>query len=506
MYRKLFITLYAFCFLTMTIFSDETEIKAENLFYKIIEIKYEIKGFTKKSALAQAVHIDKNKLFSSKEEFDIYIENLKLEFRNLRTLESSSIEPEFLSNTENIIPVILKIKTKDTWNIIALPYPKFDSNSGMQLKLKIKDYNFLGFMQTLNADLAYEKDENEKSAFTMGTDFGIPFKTGPVILIWNIGAALSFKENLNPCFDFYTGIDAAYKYKFFTFHTGFIQGGKIYNVNENTLLNKKPESDYHFNEKFYISMPFELYKTQYTGALYWTPYFALGGNWKFGTISQNKYKGFNVELAHSLSMEKINWFNNFRQGFSFSAENNYSYNTNRKKTDILFAVNAKGFYSFIDRIGVYGMFNFFYKLSDIKTNAAGEKLRGILNKRISANTAFTLNMDFPIKIGLFKFEEITGINWTRFFGFELHFVPFLDIALTDDEKTNTYFNPKHGWYSGGFEFIIYPVKMRSIYGRISIGYDLSEIKKLGDFFDLKRTSARDGLSASEIFIGIGLHY
>lgn len=253
-------------------------------------------------------------------------------------------------------------------------------------------------------------------------------------------------------------------------------------------------------------MPVEIYKTQDAGTLSWTPYFSLGGNWKFGKILDPKLKGLTVKWTHSLSIGKINWHKNFRHGYSVSADNAYEYNSFKKVTDISFSVNSKGFYSFADVIGLYGNFNFFYNFRGKTSQTAGENLRGILNKRIKTDTAFTLSMDFPIKVGLFKFEEITGINWTRFLGFELQIVPFLDIGLTHDIKTGTYFNPKYGWYSGGFEIIVYPVKMRSIYGRISIGYDLSEIKNAGDFLRLRRTSARDGNSAAEIFLGIGLHY
>lgn len=529
MYKRIFFAV--FCLTAFFLHAQEADIQTEKrqveaniraeqpdgTRYKITEIVYKISGLTKQTPLSKAVPIEKDTLFFSKEELEEYIETLNIEFKNLRTLESHRIETEFLPAEDGLIPVKLTIYTKDTWNIIALPYPRFDSNSGFQLKLKVKDFNFFGFMQTLNVDVVYENDENEKSAFSFKTDFAIPFKAGPVDLTWDIKAGLAFKEKQKPEFEFSTGLDAAYTYKNITLHAGFIQGINIYGLQQpKTPADKTGEdsdskkdqasSSYYFTDTFYLYMPVEIYKTQSAGVLTWTPYFSLGGNWKFGKITDEKLRGMKVKWSHTLAMGKINWHKNFRHGYSFEVDNAYEYNTLWDKVNISFSANSNGFYSFWDRIGLYGNFNFFYNLHGKTSNKAGEQLRGILNKRVSTDTAFTLNMDFPIKIGLFKFEEITGIQWTRFLGFELHVVPFLDIALTHDIKSGTYFNPKHGWYSGGMEIIVYPVKMRSIYGRISIGQDLTGIKTFKDLFRLRRISERDGLPATEIFIGIGLHY
>ena len=51
--------------------------------------------------------------------------------------------------------VTLDVYTRDTWNLIALPYFKYDSNSGLLLALRGRDYNFFGTMQTLTLNLDY---------------------------------------------------------------------------------------------------------------------------------------------------------------------------------------------------------------------------------------------------------------------------------------------------------------------------------------------------------------
>ena len=133
-------------------------------------------------------------------------------------------------------------------------------------------------------------------------------------------------------------------------------------------------------------------------------------------------------------------------------------------------------------------------------------MRGILNRRVKTDVGITLNFDVPIKITSFDFEKISGVEWTRFFGFEWFISFFVDMALVHDTKTNRYFHPADGWYAGGFEMILYPHKMRSIYFRISLGFDLTELKNVKGLNKIKGRAKRDGDAISEIFIGIGLHY
>ena len=82
-------------------------------------------------------------------------------------------------------------------------------------------------------------------------------------------------------------------------------------------------------------------------------------------------------------------------------------------------------------------------------------------------------------------------------------MPFLDIALVHDNKTGRYYHPADGWYAGGMEVIVYPEKMRSIYVRASVGFEMRELKNLSG---LSGSASRDGSSITEVFIGIGLHY
>lgn len=501
MRTRFFLTVLLCCFFVLGLYAQKTDEKSEAEkqmdapAYKIESVEYSIKGLTKAGPLSAKIPIDKNRIFSSREEFDAYIAELNTEFHNMRTIESYEITFDFLEPQNNITPVKLKIHVKDTWNIIALPYPSFDSNRGLQFKLKLKDFNFLGSLEPLTIDLIYNRNNEGKSSFEFGSGFTLPFYINPVNFLWTTNMGISINEDKKLDFDFDTGLSASCKLgvDWITLTAGITQSIDV--------SASPSEKDYYLANGFYTSLAFDIYKNQTLGTITWTPYFGIDGNWKFTKITKENKKGLNINWSHSFGMGKVNWINNFRQGFTVNLDNSYKYNTYKKgNVDISFNLEMKGFYSFWDRVGLYGRLDFFYNLFNKTSEKSGKILRGILNNRISTDTAFSFNFDVPIKIGVFKWEEITGVEWTRFFGFELHITPFFDMALVHDTESNTYYNPKYGWYSGGLEIIMYPIKMRSIYARISYGHDLREIKNKDGY------AKRDGKPVSEIFIGIGLHY
>ncbi len=501
MRTRFFLTVLLCCFFVLGLYAQNTDEQSDDFIlsndtaYKIESVEYSIKGLTKAGPLSVKVPIDKNRVFASREEFDAYIAELNTEFHNMRTIESHEITFDFLEPQNNITPVKLKIHVKDTWNIIALPYPSFDSNRGLQFKLKLKDFNFLGSLEPLTIDLIYNRNNEGKSSFEFGSGFTLPFYINPVNFLWTTNMGISINEDKKLDFDFDTGLSASCKLgvDWITLTAGITQSIDV--------SASPSEKDYYLANGFYTSLAFDIYKNQTLGTITWTPYFGIDGNWKFTKITKENKKGLNINWSHSFGMGKVNWINNFRQGFTVNLDNSYKYNTYKKgNVDISFNLEMKGFYSFWDRVGLYGRLDFFYNLFNKTSEKSGKILRGILNNRISTDTAFSFNFDVPIKIGVFKWEEITGVEWTRFFGFELHITPFFDMALVHDTESNTYYNPKYGWYSGGLEIIMYPIKMRSIYARISYGHDLREIKNKDGY------AKRDGKPVSEIFIGIGLHY
>jgi hypothetical protein len=212
-----------------------------------------------------------------------------------------------------------------------------------------------------------------------------------------------------------------------------------------------------------------------------------------------------VSWGHSLSLGRINWIGNFRRGFNMNLSNTYSYNFDTKAP---FAISIdstlSGYSSFFDRFGIYSQIKGFYNFNNKISTDIGNSIRGILDDRISSDTAFSLNIDIPVKVLHADFYEATGVKWTRLIGFEMQISPFFDMMLTHDTDTGRYYSFKDGWYSGGFEMIIYPLKMRSLYIRFSAGYDLAEMIKNGG--TLPDQAEHDGSETKEYFFGLGLQY
>ena len=268
-----------------------------------------------------------------------------------------------------------------------------------------------------------------------------------------------------------------------------------------------PHDRYYFRTTFYVRAPVVVATVKNIGSLVWTPSMHLSGNWAFDGIQANNLKNWTFGWGHSLSFARVNWIENFRRGFSLSLGNTYAYKFyHDKQMRIGFTASATGYYPFINRVGIYGRTQFFYYLFKETSTQAGAALRGILNKRIDTNTAFTFNLDIPIRIVSLDFQEITGVAWTRFLNCDIQLTPFLDIAFVHDKKTGRYYHPADGWYAGGLEMIVYPQRMRSIYVRASVGFDLAELKNVPGFNKIGGRAKRDGEPISEIFIGIGVHY
>ena len=502
--------------------------------YQITSVNYTIKGLTRKYPLSQAVPIDTALIFNSKEALQTYLDDLEQQFKNIRVIQTVKIDTHYGTPDDRMVtPVMLTIAITDTWNFIVVPYPSFDSNSGFQLKLKMQDFNFVGTLQPLKADMVYRSTETDQQIISSSINFALPFKAGIFNLLWDNNFQIVYAFNEAPKINIGTGLAISHKFnKRFSLIFG-LSPELIINDRASSQISATgkeedpssggtaeqtetpqtgglgylyPDDRYYFKTAFFVRTPVMITEVKDFGSLVWTPAMSLTGNWAFDGIQADALKTWSFNWGHTLSLSIVKWEANFRKGLSFSLGNTYTYQFyNKQKLNTGFTASLVGYYPFINRVGIYGRMQFFYRLFGSTTTQAGSTLRGILNKRIDTDTAFTINLDIPVRVASLDFQTITGVAWTRFFNCDVQFAPFLDIALVHDKKTERYYHPADGWYAGGLEVIVYPEKMRSIYVRASLGFDLMELKNLSGL-KLRGRSKRDGESITEIFIGIGLHY
>ena len=121
--------------------------------YIIRDVEYDVKGITRPYAIETKVLVDKKLVFKNEDELIDYINDYAQKLENTRVFEKISVdfslkehsqeETESGENTETLYDVYLNVSTKDSKHLLAVPYPKYDSNNGFSLRLKAKDTNFL---------------------------------------------------------------------------------------------------------------------------------------------------------------------------------------------------------------------------------------------------------------------------------------------------------------------------------------------------------------------------
>ncbi len=184
----------------------------DNRAYQITGVQYDIKGMTKQYPLARAVPINTERIFYSQESLQGYIAQLEQQFKNIRTISSVLIHAEYnVHSTAEPIPVTLNIAVTDTWNVIAIPYPSFDSNTGFQMKLKMQDFNFAGTLQPLKTDIVYRSTENNQHIFSSSVNFALPFKAGIFDMMWHSGFEILYAHKAAPKLTLASGLETSYR-------------------------------------------------------------------------------------------------------------------------------------------------------------------------------------------------------------------------------------------------------------------------------------------------------
>ena len=507
--------------------------------YQINDVIYDIIGITTKYALERAVDIDKDRVFESYDELHEYVDNLRSLFNNLRNLSSSIINTTYDStlDEEGICKVTLRISTVDSKHFLMVPYPKYNSNDGFNLKLKAKDTNFLGTMETLNFDfnLSTEYKENSDKEFDykvgMNFDYDYPFKLAMLDSSWNNDFGFSWTLGKNrPEFSYNTGFSFELPFKNYKLRLDLTQGI------ERNFDYSEYDDELFFTEAAKFSIPLKIAEIPNFDKVTFTPYIDYTWNWDNDGINEENtdLSSPSLSAGYTVSTGRVNWNGNFRNGIDMNMNPFAGYNY--QKEEYFYGLSGTlEMYKSCKWIGLNARFYGFYDYN--KTEKIGSMLRGIRDdqkyskkkwnakfpgkpnpKALTTSAAIVGNVDIPIHIittdwngfneFLFGSDSwmYSHLKWMRYFDFELQTSIFGDFALTHNEYTGKTFAIRDGWYAGGVEVIVFPAKWRNLQVRASAGVDAGRkiVKKVsGKLFD---GSWRSEPSALEISIGIGLHY
>jgi hypothetical protein len=511
-----------FVFTVCFLFSQETEsdiegkIETENpdtvaLFdddsiFVISGFDFDIKGITRPNAIIYNAELKIGEKLHGQAALDEYIADKTQVLNNRRVLKDNALVTYTVGERakDGSYPVFLKIKVEDTWNIIAVPRPTYSSNSGFNITIKARDYNFLGTMDPLRLDLGYSHDEEGHNSFTLMLDSDTPFRLFNLDWNFNFDHDFSYRPNLDEPF-FYrntTGLSVEIPYKRTTFSVG---------TNESLILNQEMSRRYwkeydRFQKGIYMSSsPYVSWRIP-TGFHYYhlgevnyntdiTATFIHGfSRWPIFSFLKGPYLNF----SHSLGFGRVDWVDNFRKGVSANISNSFKYNFYNLRNDI----NPWGAGFSISGTGhkiIREWFNFSTRLMyrhwffDDYTDSGGNVVRGIIDNDIIANYMFSVNLDFGFR--LFRFRPSVWFKnekW-RIINFDFHVAPFVDLALFNNPRTQEPFGFDNMLLGAGLEAIIFPQAFRSLYLRVSMGLGV----KTGDL--------HAGISR-EIYIGTDLHY
>jgi len=501
-HKVLFIFIILLFAANQAVFSQEE--RQDDSVYVINSFNFNITGRTRPDALIRKGELKTGEEITGFSELEKYINDKTQLLFNERVLDSVSIDYDICERREDgKFPVDVTISTKDTWNIVAIPRPRYSSNTGFDITLKARDYNFLGTMSPLRIDLGYVYDQNHNNSFFFKLDSNIPFTAYG--LNWNIKFFndFSYRPDTEQPF-FYentSGLSVELPVKFTVITFG---------LNESFILNEENEDVYkpyygNFQDGFYMATnPYISWKIPLGvnagnfGEIIFTPGISAViphefSEWPLDDIK----KGPVLIFTQNLGFNHVDWIGNFRKGVDVSVNNSFDYNffkAGRDKnpwTD-KFIFSSIGHFKFTDFFGVST--NLMYRqwvYYDYGYTLAGDALRGVIDKDVFADNMLSLNLDLSFKI--LKFLPSVWFNKSklRVFNFELFFNPFIDMALYHDPVNKTDFNFENLIVTGGTEFIFFPEFFRSLFLRVSLGWNL------------KYTPGYDNM---EIYIGTDFFY
>lgn len=503
MKKSFFILLLVF--LPVFLFSESYKIK--NAEYDINGAGFKLLGKTQIYPLNSKYPLDTKTTFKSREAFEKYLKNYKQSLDSSRFFDEVTINYEANpSDTEDLYDVILMIKIQDSHHFIVMPYPRYSSNDGLSLKIKAKDMNFLGSLNTMNMEinLSYS-DKKFKPGFAFS--FDAPFAIGPIHAVfvndYSLNYALTEKRNGFE-WNTKTGLEFSMPFNKFSINLGLYQ----YTHSDFSYIDYN--DDIYFTEQVNFGIPVRIVKFSNFTDLTYSPSIGFNYHWDFDGINpeNDSLSSPEVSFSHSLSNGKVSWNDNFRKGYNLSLSNTISYNIQRK--DLVPSVSFEGQFFWNYKANEQDIWNRFgicsnlyvFHYFDLPSNnykygaSIGSRLRGILDNSFfgndkpygTASSGIVLNLDLPHNIFTAYFpKEILNFN--------LQFSPFFDMALVYNRNKNRYFNFEDGYYCAGLELLVYPLNWSSVTVRASLGFDLSK-----DFFT-------KGLKDNkEIFIGIGLQY
>ena len=131
--------------------------------YRVRSYSFDVKGKTKNASLLEFIDSkdnEKDKTFESREGLEAFLNDKQQQLVNKRVFHQVEYTYELQETSPDFFDADVVFHIVDASTFLIVPYPKYDSNYGMSLKLKAKDSNFLGTFSTLDSTLAFTQRNN----------------------------------------------------------------------------------------------------------------------------------------------------------------------------------------------------------------------------------------------------------------------------------------------------------------------------------------------------------
>lgn len=511
---------FLFCLVVLGFFISATPYQIKDIQYSTEAAWPRFFGATKVSVIKQQFPVDKNRLFETKEDLEKYLHNYEQRLISTRNFDKVALSYDLqLSESGDINEVFLKVDTSDSVHFIVVPYPKFSSGNGAQLKLKAKDSNFFGLLNPLSAELSI-KSNDDGIIPGFGLDYDFPFTIGNIRATWVNDFSLSYlvgkddSEKKGFEWDLKEGLALSIPLKYLPLNVGIFQYAhedldyKYFETEEDSYKFKDNCDDLYFTTEFSVGTSYNITEfSNYTNLTY-SPSVSIKWNWDNDgiNIKNADLSSPVLTFAHSLSNGKVTWNNHFRQGYNLSLNNSISWNFHRKDLNPVVSFDGQFFWNYKandqdywDRFGINSRLYAFYYF-EVPSNEYQKrydesfdgKLRGIYKDCDSTASAIILNVDLPHNIFTTDFNS-------KILNFNLQFSPFFDMALVYNSAKDRYFNFEDGYYCAGIEFLVNPLKFSSYTIRLSLGVDLKGAAKDNNFLEAISNN-------KELSFGLDLHF
>ena len=509
---------------TAALFSEDLSeaLPEEDFIYVIRGLKFFIDGISRPYALINNGEFIEGERIFGKANFEKYLQRKRQLLLNKRILDEVTIEYS-LGNAEEdgVVPVKLLVDIVDSKNLVILPYPKYDSNEGFSLTLKLRHYNFFGTMSTLAVDLGYQRNTDSQNVINFSIDSDIPFYLFGLNWIVNFDNTIRYTGGEPLYYQNVTGLSVQLPWRTTTFTVGFNQ---YLTVNEE--ITDEYKDLYGTSGDFYvpygttelfaawkIPLPFEVLDF---GGVSYTPKISTKINYPTQKLDE-PHKPVTI-LSHSISFGHTDWIGNYRKEFSAYFTNSYSIFMAREDAPFLAAIDlgATFHWPFTKFLGVSSRIKYrqwwqwSFKDSDwIPYYYAGDTLRGVIDTDLRADAMLSLNMEVPVRVLRFWPSEWFNRPGLHFFDVEVFFSPFLDLALLKGPYNNLKTNSSDGTSfkfsdmvsTTGLEIIVYSGYFRSLKLRGSLGYNLNRAGRNGIPLKWGWFPQWD-----EIYVGLDFHY